>query len=238
MQRRLTAGETLRRCRHAAHFRTQGIAHPHAARQSIREPAGDAPGKAREHPVGQPGNRILFMDDQWAAQQRRHHAAGKADVATHAQNHVGSDAANFTPRLPARGEQVKGQQQLAQQTLAAQRGEAHPGHFIAARRNQLRLQTVRRPHPDDAPVTAFQQVSHRQTRKHVATGAAGHHQQGPVHAATLLIPSLHASTGGFPSRFAAAPPAPRSWRESPNRRSSSRAGSIPWSAADPCSRPC
>jgi hypothetical protein len=52
-----------------------------------------------------------------AARQRGHHAAGKGDVAAHAEHDVGLDAADFAQRLPEAGEQVDRQQQLAQQPL-------------------------------------------------------------------------------------------------------------------------
>jgi hypothetical protein len=80
-----------------------------------------AVGHSGQHAVGQAGHGILFVQHQRHAPQRSHHAARKADVAAHAQHHVGPDALELRPGLAEAAQQVEGQQQLAQQSLAAQR---------------------------------------------------------------------------------------------------------------------
>jgi hypothetical protein len=104
VHRRFATGKTLCRRRQVIHLRTQRIAYPDATRQRIRKTAGNPPGKSGEHSVGQAGNRILFMNDQWATKQRCHQATGKTDVATHPENHIRSDPANLAPCLPAGGQ--------------------------------------------------------------------------------------------------------------------------------------
>jgi hypothetical protein len=74
-------------------------------------------GHARQHPVGEPGNRILFMHHHRLAQQRSHHAPGKGDVSAHAEHHVRFDPADLAQRLGKTTQQVERQQQLAQQPL-------------------------------------------------------------------------------------------------------------------------
>jgi hypothetical protein len=106
--RPLAIGETRCRRRQPRHFRTQRIANPDAFREDIGKTAGHPVGDSREHAVGQAGNRILLMDEQWATEQRCHHAAREAHVATHAEDDIRADPADFPPRLPACREQVKG----------------------------------------------------------------------------------------------------------------------------------
>jgi len=182
---RQTVGETFGWHREASYFRADRIADPGAVRQGLRKTAENARGDSGEHPVGQSGNRVLFVDDQRTAEQDGHHAAREADIATHAENDVRPDAADFAPRLPEAGEQRQRQQQLAQQPLAAQRSEAHPGHLVAARRHQPRFHAARIAHPDHSPAAGFHQLGDGQAREDVTAGAAGHDEDGLRHGRTV-----------------------------------------------------
>jgi hypothetical protein len=140
--------------------------------------ARDLVGHARQHPVGEAGDRVLFVDDHRPPQQGRHHAARKGDVAAHAEHHIGPHATDLRQRLGKALQQVEGQQQLAQQPLAPQRGEAHPGDLVAAGRDDARLHAIRVAHPDDLPAPLAQRIGHREARVDVAAGTAGHDHQG------------------------------------------------------------
>ena len=94
-------GETFGGFRHLGDFRTHRIADPYAFWQRFRETANDTRRKLCQHPVGQAGNRVLFVHDQRAAEQHGHHSAREADVAAHAQHDIRLDAANLA-QAPAR----------------------------------------------------------------------------------------------------------------------------------------
>ena len=177
-QRWLTPLEAFHGRRQLGDFRTYRIADPLPLFQHVRKAANHPVGDLRQHPVGETGNRILFMDHQRTTGQHGHHPAGEADVAAHSEHHVRPDATDFAQCLPEAGQQVERQQQFAQQPLAAQRREAHGSHLVAASRHQFGLHAVGVAHPDHFPATRTQEIRHRQPRKDVSAGTASHDQQG------------------------------------------------------------
>jgi hypothetical protein len=178
VQRAAAPGKALFRRGQRRDVGAHRVAGPAGMGQCVGKAGEHAIGHAREHAVGQTGDRILFVQHQRDAAQRRHHAARKRDVAAESQHHLRAHAGEHAQRLPEAAQQVQRQHELAQQALAAQRGEADGLQFVAARRHDARLHAVRVAQPHHMPAAAAQLVGHRQSGVDVAAGAAGHHECG------------------------------------------------------------
>ena len=60
-----------------------------------------------KHSIGEAGDRVLFMDGERPADERRHHSAGKCDVAAHPEHDVGTMRADRSQALPERHKQIE-----------------------------------------------------------------------------------------------------------------------------------
>ena len=121
------------------------------------------------------------MHDQWLAEQSSHHAAGEGDVAAHAEHDIRLHLTNGLLRLPEATQQIERQQQLAQETLAAQGAELDPDHLETMLRHQTGFHALRIAQPDDAPAALAHFFGDRKGREDVTTGSAGHDQEGSAH---------------------------------------------------------
>ncbi|MNY10502.1 hypothetical protein D3C86_1434870 [compost metagenome] len=171
--------------RQARQLLAHRVAGPFAVRQRVRERAEHPVGHLGQHLVGQAGNRVLLVQHQRAAQQRRHHAGREGDVAAHAQHHVRAHPAQRADALPERAQQVQRQQQLGDQPLAAQPAELDEFHRDVVLRHQRGFHAGTVAEPDHAPAGVAQCMRDRQPREHVAPGAASHHEQRARIAHTL-----------------------------------------------------
>ena len=100
-QRPLPAGEALlgRRDRGdvGAHRVAGPLARPSSACGNARH---HLVADLREHAVGEPGDRVLLVQRERPVPERRHHAAGKRDVAAQAEHHVGPEPADVARAFP------------------------------------------------------------------------------------------------------------------------------------------
>src|SRR5574343_923904 len=106
VQRTATLGQPFSGGSNFCDLRADRIADPGAFAEHLREAGQDAVGDPGQHLVGQPGDRILLVQHQRHAGQRRHHAAREGDVAAHAEHDVRLDLANGLERLPETAQQI------------------------------------------------------------------------------------------------------------------------------------
>ena len=110
----LRAPKRARRGAGCCRSRAHGIADPCAPCCSTLGKGGADTRSAtrREHAVGHARDRVLLVQHQRLAEQRRHHAARESDVAAQAEHHVGlARGACTRDALPEGAEQAQRQQQ-------------------------------------------------------------------------------------------------------------------------------
>jgi hypothetical protein len=166
---------------------TNRIAAPQAACQRIRESHQHAISQPGKHPVGQPGDRVLLMNGQRRAGERRHQSARKRDIAAHAQHHRRTHRPQRSQALPAGPGEVERQHQPGQPALAAQTAEAHPLHRDIVARHQGGLHAAGVAEPHHLPGAFAHDVGHRQPGKDMSAGAARHDQDRAAHVALPRI---------------------------------------------------
>ncbi len=114
------------------------------------------------------------MQHQGLAREHAHHAAGEADVAPQAHQHIGLHATHHLQRLPERAQQAQRQQGQREHALAAHATEGDGLQREAARWHQPAFHAVGRAQPVHAPAALAQGFGHGQAGEDVAPGAAGH----------------------------------------------------------------
>ncbi len=216
------------------------IAAPTRLRQRAWERHHDPVGNPREHLVGKPGDRILLVQHQRPAEQDRHHAAGEGDVAAESEDYRRIRLAHRPQRLPECTQQVQRQQQLGQQALCR-----------AVRRSSPASSRCRAAAPASPPCPSglpSQTTRHSRSRSSSATARPGKICPPVPPAMIMMVRGWDDEPGAVTRAFKARSPASGGgsrnrcairWRApgrssgSRCRRSSSAAGSAPWSAAAP-----
>ncbi len=152
----------------------RGERHHHLSRQR-RQPA-----------VGHACHGILFMDEQGPPQQPGHQAARAGDETAHAQHRRGTQPHQHPEGLQQGQGQHERRRQTPNQALTTQATDPDPGHREAGLRYHPCLQALAGAKPGHRDALGAQYPCHGERGKHVATGTAGHDQDGPrAHARTL-----------------------------------------------------
>ena len=167
---------------HAGDLPPHRVAGPLGLFQGVGKRHHDLVRDAGQHPVGQPGDRVLFMQRERPREQRCHHAAREGDIAAQTEHDVGLQPQQVPAAFPEGKQQVCGQQEFLQQALAARGARADPCRAVPVRRHQALFHAAARAHPNHFPAGGAHLFGDRQSREDVAAGAACDDEQGAAHA--------------------------------------------------------
>ena len=183
-------GEARRRRRQRADIGPHGIADDarvDVAAEAAREALEHLPREMREDAVGEAGDGVLLVDQERPARE----PGGKSPRSRHEAPETHHDdravAPHDTQRLDQREGQPYGRTDPGEDPLAAQPPHREPLERDAFRRNDPRLESARGSEPDDLELLPAQQPRQRQRREYMSTGAAGHDEDRPAHAARLAV---------------------------------------------------
>src|SRR5206468_10875076 len=168
------------------------------------------------------GESVLFVDDERPSEERSHNAAGKREVAAHAEDHVRAMHEDRTRALPESDEQPERQEKKREPPPAPHARKTYPGHVVPVLGDQGRFHTRFCPEPHHAPAGLAQVVGHGETGEDMSPRSTRHDHDGSRHDG--FTPLSLASVGDFPNRFGAASRAPSNSRAGRSRRSSSAEG--------------
>ena len=147
-----------------------------AATEAAREPFEHAVRESRQQAIGQSGDRILLVHDEWPAQQPGRDAARPGREAAGAEHDAGPVLAHGAQGLEQRDGEPERCDEQRRHALATQAADAQPLDRDALRGDQSRLDAALRAEPDDVVAAAAQHARRRERREHVPAGAARHDQ--------------------------------------------------------------
>ncbi len=180
-KRARTPGVAALRRRNRCDLRPHRVAGQACALERSGECAQDAIRDCGEHLVGEAGDRVLLVDDERFSEERRHHAAGKRDIAAHAEDHVRAMREDRTRALPESDEQPERQEKQCARPPAPHARKTDPSHVVSALGHQGRFHARLRAEPDHAPAGLAKEFGHGETGKNMASRAACHDHDGARH---------------------------------------------------------